>query len=116
MSGPYQNGGIGKLHHADSENLVFVRLIRSSDGVPLADAEVALLRIDMSPGGMDGMTARSYVRIYRDLGGHPGVYRVEIHPQMAGLWRITLAVREANETRPQGLGPRISFDLLQQKA
>lgn len=100
MSGPYQNGGTGKLHQADSDSLVFVRLRRSSDGVPLTDADVALSRVDMSPGGMDGMTARSYIRPYLDLGGHPGVYRIEIHPQMAGLWRIMLAVQEVNETRP----------------
>jgi hypothetical protein len=29
---PRQNGGIGKLHQADSESMVFVRLVRPSDG------------------------------------------------------------------------------------
>ncbi len=79
---PRQNGGIGKMHQADSESLVFVHFVRSADGSPVTDAKVDLLRVDMAPDGMGEMTARSYVRPY----GNPGTYRIEIHPLMAGRW------------------------------
>src|SRR5258708_34826462 len=37
---PRQIGGTGRMHRVDSESLVFVRLVRSSDGAPLTDADV----------------------------------------------------------------------------
>lgn len=83
---PRQNGDIGKMHQADSESIFFVRLVWASDGAPITNAQVALLRVDMSPDGMGEMTARSYVRPYSD----PGTYRVEVHPLMAGRWAVTL--------------------------
>jgi YtkA-like len=93
---PWQNGGIGKMHQADSESLVFVQLVRSSDGAPLTDANVTLPRVDMAPDGMGDMTARSYIRPY----GDPGTYRVEIHPAMAGRWSVTVATQVAGESKP----------------
>jgi hypothetical protein len=93
---PRQNGGVGKMHAADSESLVFVHLVRPSDGTPLTDADVTLSRVDMAPDGMSEMTARSYVRPY----GDPGTYRVEIHPTMAGRWAVTAAARVAGESEP----------------
>lgn len=93
---PRQNGGIGKMHQADSESLVFVRLVRSSNGAPVTDAKVDLLRVDMAPAGMGEMTARSYVRPSSD----PGTYRVEIHPLMAGRWGVTLAARTTDQSEP----------------
>jgi hypothetical protein len=83
---PRKNGGIGKMHSADSESLVFVRLVWADNGAPITSAKVALLRVDMAPDGMPEMTARSYIRPY----GDPGIYRVEIHPLMAGRWAVTL--------------------------
>lgn len=83
---PRQNGGIGKMHSADSESMFLVRLVWASNGAPITNAKVALLRVDMSPDGMDEMTARAYVRPY----GDPGSYRVEVHPLMAGRWAVTL--------------------------
>jgi hypothetical protein len=91
-----QIGGIGKMHQVDSESLVFVRLVRSSDGAPLTDADVTLSRVDMAPDGMGEMTARSYIR----PDGDPGTYRVEIHPAMAGRWAVTVAARGAGESEP----------------
>lgn len=96
MSRPLQNGGIGKMHQADSESLVFVRLVRIRDGAPVTDAAVALLRVDMAPDGMGEMTARSYIRPY----GSPGTYKVEIHPLMAGQWAVTLAARPSDQSEP----------------
>ena len=93
---PRQDGGIGKLHQADSISSVFVRLVRSTDGAPLTDADVTLPRVDMAPDGMGEMTARSYIRPY----GDPGTYRVEIHPNMAGRWAVTVAAREPGESEP----------------
>ncbi len=90
---PIQNGGIGKMHSADSESLVFVRLVRKQDGTPVRNANVTLSRIDMAPDGMGDMTARSYVRLY----GDPGVYHVEIHPLMAGRWGVSLAAQVSGE-------------------
>jgi YtkA-like len=93
---PRQNGGIGKMHQADSESLVFVRLVRPGDGAPLTDADVTLSRVDMARDRMGAMTARSYIRPY----GDPGTYRVEIHPAMAGRWAVTVATRVAGESEP----------------
>jgi hypothetical protein len=93
---PRQNGGIGKMHQVDSESLVFMRLVRPSDGAPLTDADVTLSRVDMAPDGMGEMTARSYIRPY----GDPGTYRVEIHPNMAGRWAVTVAARVAGDSEP----------------
>lgn len=92
---PQQEGGIGKLHQADSESLIFVRLVRISDGALVADADVALLRVDMAPDAMGEMTARSYIRPYGAL----GTYRVEVHPSMAGRWAVTLAARTNDQSR-----------------
>jgi len=93
---PIQNGGIGKMHQADSESLVWVRLVRQQDGAPVPNAEVALTRVDMSPDGMAEMTARSYVRP-RD---EAGKYRVEIHPSMAGRWAVSLVAQIPGEAEP----------------
>ena len=93
---PRQIGGIGRMHQVDSESLAFVRLVRSSDGAPLTDADVILSRVDMAPDGMSEMTARSYIR----PDGDPGTYRVEIHPAMAGRWAVTVAARVAGESEP----------------
>lgn len=93
---PRQNGGIGKMHQADRESLVFVRLVRSEDGSPVTDAKVDLLRVDMAPDGMGEVTARSYVRSASD----PGTYRVEIHPMMAGRWGVTLAAQSSGQSEP----------------
>jgi hypothetical protein len=96
MGGPWQNGGIGKLHQTDSESVLFVRLVRSSDGMPLTNADVSLSRVDMSPDGMGDLTARSYIR----PAANPGAYRVEIHPSMGGRWAVTVAARVAGEAEP----------------
>ncbi len=93
---PRQNGGIGKMHQADSESLLFVRLVRSEDGSPVTDAKVNLLRFDMDPDGMVEMAARSYVR----SAGDPGTYRVEIRPSMAGRWAVTLAAQTSGQVEP----------------
>jgi hypothetical protein len=93
---PVQNGGLGKIHQADSESLVWVRLVRKQDGAPVPKAEVTLSRVDMAPGGMADMTARSYVRTREE----PGKYRVEIHPLMAGLWAVSLAAQIPGEAEP----------------
>lgn len=93
---PIQNGGIGKMHQADSESLVWVRLVRKQDGAPVPNAEVALTRVDMAPDGMTEMTAQSYVRP-RD---EPGKYRVEIHPLMAGRWAVRLVAQIPGEAEP----------------
>jgi hypothetical protein len=93
---PRQDGGIGKLHQADSKSSVFVHLVRSNDGSPLTDANPTLSRVDMAPDGMGEMTALSYIRPY----GDPGTYRVEIHPNMAGRWGVTVAARTAGESEP----------------
>lgn len=93
---PIQNGGIGKLHQADSESLVFVRLVRKQDGMPVPNAPVRLSQVDMAPDGMGGMTARSYVRPR----SAPGEYRVEILPLMAGRWAGSLAAQVAGEAEP----------------
>jgi len=90
---PVQNGGIGKMHQADSESLVFVRLVRKQDGTPVRNANITLSRVDMAPNSMGDMTARSYVRSY----GDPGEYRVEIHPLMAGKWGVSLAAQVPGE-------------------
>lgn len=92
---PTQHGGIGKMHQADSESLVILRLV-GRDGSPVSNAEVALERTDMGPDGMADMTARAYIRPY----GDPGTYRVEIHPAMAGRWAVTVAARIADQPTP----------------
>jgi len=93
---PIQNGGVGKLHQADSESLVFVRLVRRQDGMPVPKARVRLSRVDMAPDGMGGMTARSYIRPR----SAPGEYRVKIHPLMAGRWAVSLTAQVAGEAEP----------------
>lgn len=93
---PSQNGGIGKLNQTDSESLVFVRLGRKQDGMPVPNAQVRLSRVDMAPDGMGGMTARSYIRPR----SAPGEYRVEIHLLMAGRWAMSLSAQVAGEAEP----------------
>ncbi|MEJ1975581.1 MAG: FixH family protein [Acetobacteraceae bacterium] len=83
---PLQNGGIGKMHLMDSESVVFIRLVRTQDGMPVPNAKVQIDRVDMAPDGMGEMTALSYVRPYNN----PGEYRVEIHPRMSGRWAVNL--------------------------
>lgn len=96
ISPPQQNGGIGKIHSVDSESLIFVRLTRVSDGTLVKDGRVDLIRVDMAPDGMSDMTARSYIRPC----GDPGTYCVEVHPTMAGLHAVTLAVRTTDRAEP----------------
>ena len=93
---PIQNGGIGKMHQAHSESLVWVRLVRKQDGALVPNAEVALTRVDMAPDGMTEMTPRSYVRPLDE----PGKYRVEIHPLMAGRWAVRLVTQIPGEAEP----------------
>ncbi len=95
---PLQNGGIGKLHQVDSESVVFVRLVRTQDGMPVPDAKVQILRADMAPDGMGEMTALSYVRPY----DKPGEYRIEIHPRMAGRWAVSLEAQVPGQAEPIG--------------
>lgn len=93
---PWQNGGIGKFHQADSVSFVYLRLVRSSDGAPLTDAHVTLSRVELAQDGMSKRTALSYIHPYDG----PGVYRVEIHPTMSGRWAVTIAARMAGESEP----------------
>ena len=83
---PQQNGGIGKLHQVDSVSIVRIRLIRIPENTVVGDAEITRVTADMGPDGMPSHTART-----RILSSDKGVYRIEVHPGMAGDWAVHLA-------------------------
>jgi hypothetical protein len=91
---PWQNGGIGKMHQVDSQSIVRIRLVRASDGVLAKDAVLTKVGADMSPDGMPEMAARVSI-----LSSDDGVYRLVVHPDMAGDWAVRLAARAPGEAR-----------------
>ena len=83
---PVQNGGIGKMHQADSRSIVKVRLVHVPDGAVASGATLTKVGATMAPDGMPEMTARVSV-----LSRNDGTYRLLVHPTMAGNWAVQLA-------------------------
>lgn len=83
---PVQNGGIGKMHQADSRSIVKVRLVHVPDGAVASGATLTKVGATMAPDGMPEMTARVSA-----LSRNDGTYRLWVHPTMAGNWAVQLA-------------------------
>jgi hypothetical protein len=82
---PLQNGGIGKLHQTDSVSIVTIRLVRIQDGAAVKDGVITAVAADMGPDGMPRHVARAGI-----LSSDEGVFRLEVHPGMAGEWALHL--------------------------
>ena len=76
------------------KSIVQLRLVHMPDQKPVSGAIVFETKADMGPEGMPAMTAPAKVLPEAS----PGVYRVEVQPDMAGSWAITVAARVQGET------------------
>jgi YtkA-like len=73
---------------------VKVRLMHVPDGKPVPGAVIFQTRFDMGPDGMASMTAPAKLMRSND----PSVYQVELEPQMAGNWALSLSAKVQGET------------------
>jgi hypothetical protein len=70
-----------------------VRLVHKPTGKPVSDAVIVSPRIDMSPEGMETMTAP----ITLAKGAQPGTYSFTTDLAMAGRWRLTVSAKVQGE-------------------
>ena len=72
---------------------VAVRLVHKPTGKPVSDAVIFSPRIDMSPEGMETMTAP----ITPAAGAEPGSYAFKTDLVMAGRWLLSLSAKVQGE-------------------
>ena len=72
---------------------VAVRLVHKPTGKPVSDAVIFSPRIDMSPEGMETMTAP----IAPAAGAEPGSYAFKTDLVMAGRWLLSLSAKVQGE-------------------
>lgn len=82
----------GKPQLSGQKDMVQIRLVRVSDGKPVADAVIFESKADMGPSGMATMTAPVKALPSRD-----GIYSFEVEPGMAGTWAVHLAAKVQGE-------------------
>ena len=70
-----------------------VRLVHKPTGKPVPGAVLIRTRLDMSPGGMGGMTATHVAA----PGSEPGIYRFKADFTMAGGWALKLQAKVPGE-------------------
>jgi hypothetical protein len=70
-----------------------VRLVHKPTGKPVADAVIVSPRIDMSPEGMETMTAP----VTLAPGAQPGTYSFTTDLAMAGRWLLTVSAKVQGE-------------------
>jgi YtkA-like protein len=70
-----------------------VRLVHKPTGKPVSDAVIVSPRIDMSPEGMETMTAP----ITPAKGAQPGTYSFTTDLAMAGRWLLTVSAKVQGE-------------------
>ena len=72
---------------------LLVRLVHKSTGKPVEGALIVKSRLDMSPEGMEPMTAKHAA----EPAGEPGVYRFKADFTMAGRWALKLMAKVQGE-------------------
>src|SRR5436190_14763487 len=72
---------------------VAVRLVHKPTGKPVSDAVIFSPRLDMSPEGMETMTAP----IAKAAGAEPGSYAFKTDIPMAGGWLLTVSAKVQGE-------------------
>ena len=72
---------------------LLVRLVHKPSGKPVEGALIVKTRLDMSPDGMETMTAK----LEAEPGGEPGVYRFKADFTMAGGWALKLMAKVQGE-------------------
>jgi hypothetical protein len=70
-----------------------VRLVHKPTGKPVSDAVIVSPRIDMSPEGMETMTAP----VTLAPGAQPGTYSFTTDLAMAGRWQLTVSAKVQGE-------------------
>jgi len=85
---------VGKPSAANGKDVVKVRLVHVSDNKPVPGAVIIQTTADMSPMGMETMTAPAKVM----AGDKAGVYSFEVEPGMTGTWALKLAAKVQGET------------------
>jgi hypothetical protein len=80
-----------------------VRLIHKPTGKPVSDAVLFSPRIDMSPEGMETMTAPATLV----AGSEPGTYGFKTDLVMAGGWLLTVSAKVQGE--PETVTGKITF-------
>ena len=84
---------IGTPAAANGKSVVQLRLVHVPDKKPVTGAVVFESKADMGPDGMPTMTAPANVLPETT----PGVYRVEVQPDMAGNYAISVAAKVQGE-------------------
>jgi len=82
---------------------VAVRLVHKPTGKPVSDAVIFSPRIDMSPEGMETMTAP----IAPAAGAEPGSYAFKTDLVMAGRWLLSLSAKVQGE--PETVMGKVTF-------
>ena len=80
-----------------------VRLVHKPTGKPVGDAVIFSPRIDMSPEGMETMTAPATLV----AGSEPGTYGFKTDLVMAGGWLLTVSAKVQGE--PETVTGKITF-------
>ena len=84
---------VGTPTATGGKSTVQVRLVHLPDQKPVTGAVIFETKADMGPEGMPTMTAPAKLLPETT----PGIYRVEIQPDMAGNWGISLAAKVQSE-------------------
>lgn len=85
---------VGPPTAVNGKSIVELRLVHVPDKKPVTGAVVFETKADMGPAGMPTMTAPTKMLPEAP----PGVYRVEVQPDMAGGWAITIAAKVQGES------------------
>jgi len=80
-----------------------VRLVHKPTGKPVPDAVIVSPRIDMSPEGMETMTAP----VTLAPGAQPGTYSFATDLAMAGRWLLTVSAKVQGE--PETVTGKVTF-------
>ncbi len=80
-----------------------VRLVHKPTGKPVSDAVIVSPRIDMSPEGMETMTAP----VTLAKGAQPGTYSFTTDLAMAGRWLLTVSAKVQGE--PETVTGKVTF-------
>jgi hypothetical protein len=83
--------------------VIAVRLVHKPSGNPVSDAVIILTRIDMSPEGMETMTAP----LSPVPSGQPGVYAFKTDLSMAGGWLFSVSAKVQGE--PETVTGKVTF-------
>jgi hypothetical protein len=95
LAGPndYRFEPVKALLQQGDDAVIAVRLVHKKTGKPVANAEIILKRIDMSPDAMGEMTSP----LTPLPNPEPGVYAFKTDLSMAGRWLLSIAAKVPGE-------------------